>query len=132
MKKSFLFILTLVFLSSCDPVADMEANIENKTTQDLKIEFISSDQDLTRTLQIFSNETKLFQDVFDVGNDFLQPSLIEYDSVVIRNKAEQIVRVYKLGQSGKNIYNIDDYWLSSEPYKRGFRYEYEILEEDLE
>ena len=56
----------------------------------------------------------------------------EYDSVVVKNSAEQILKIYKPESTGKNIYNIDEYWLSSEPYKRGFRYEYEIYDEDLE
>ena len=125
------FLTTVVFCS-CDPVSDMEANIENLTTQDLIIEFISLDQNLDKTLEIPTEETKLFQEAFDVGNDFLEPSLVEYDSIVVKNSAEQILKVYKPDGSGKNIYNINEYWLSSEPYKRGFRYEYEIYDEELE
>jgi len=131
--KNFIrvFLITIVFCS-CDPVSDMEADIENLTTQDLILEFISFDQNLNKTLEIPTEESRRFQEAFDVGNDFLEPSLIEYDSVVVKNSAEQILKIYKPESTGKNIYNIDEYWLSSEPYKRGFRYEYEIYDEDLE
>jgi hypothetical protein len=110
----------------------MEADIENLTTQDLILEFISFDQNLNKTLEIPTEETRLFQEAFDVGNDFLEPSLVEYDSVIVKNSAEQILKVYKPDSSGKNIYNINESWLSSEPYRRGFRYEYKIYDEDLE
>ncbi|WP_185783018.1 hypothetical protein [Croceivirga lutea] len=131
--KNFIgvFLITVLFCS-CDPVADMVANIDNLTTQDLILEFISFDQNLNKMLEIPTDETAVFQEVFDVGNDFLEPSLVEYDSVVVKNSAEQILKVYKPNSSGKNIYNINEYWLSSEPYKRGFRYEYKIYDEDLE
>lgn len=132
MKNFIRVFLIIVLFCSCDPVADMEANIDNLTTQDLILEFISFDQNLNKTLEIPTDETAVFQEVFDVGNDFLEPSLVEYDSVVVKNSAERILKVYKPDSSGKNIYNINEYWLSSEPYKRGFRYEYKIYDEDLE
>jgi hypothetical protein len=110
----------------------MEANIENLTNQDLIIEFVSFDQDLGKTLVIPINETRLFEAVSDYGNTFLEPRLIEYDSVVVKNNAEQILKVYKPNDTGKNIYNIDEYWLLREPSKRFFKYEYEINNEDLE
>ncbi|NRB61017.1 MAG: hypothetical protein HRU50_13890 [Winogradskyella sp.] len=132
MKNSIcVFLITVVFCS-CDPVSDMEADIENLTTQDLILEFISVDQNLSKTLAIPIEETRRFQEAFDVGNDFLEPSLIEYDSVVVKNSIDQILKIYKPDSSGKNIYNIGGYWISSEPYKRGFRNEYKIYDEDLE
>jgi hypothetical protein len=110
----------------------MEANIQNLTNQDLTIEFVSLDQDLSKSLVIPTNEIRLFQEVFDIGNTFLEPSLTIYDSVVVKNDADQILKVYKPNDSGKNIYNIDEYWLLREPSKRFFKYEYEINNEDLE
>ncbi len=132
MKKLFPILIAIAVFYSCDPVVDMEANIENLTSQYLIIEFVSFDQDLSKTLEIPANETRLFQEGFDIGNDFLEPSLTEYDSVVLKNNAEQILKVYKPNDTGKNIYNIGEYWLSSEPSKRFFKYEYEINNEDLE
>ncbi|AJR04772.1 hypothetical protein AW14_04035 [Siansivirga zeaxanthinifaciens CC-SAMT-1] len=110
----------------------MEANIINQTTQDLAVEFISLDQNLNKTLEISNNNVKRFQEGFDVGNDFIEPYLIEYDSVVVKNSSEQILKVYKPNDSGKNIFKIDAYWISSEPSKNFFKYEYEITSEDLE
>jgi len=52
--------------------------------------------------------------------------------VVVKNQAEDILKVYKPSDIGKNIYNIKDYWQGSEPSKRFFKYEYEIENQDIE
>lgn len=132
MKSLFKLTIITMALSGCDPVSDMEANIENLTSQILIIDFISSDESLNKTLQIPPDEIVLFQEGFDIGSTFLEPSLIEYDSVVIRNQVEQVLKVYKENDPGKNIYNINDYWKASEPSKRFFKYEYEIENMDIE
>ena len=126
MKKLIIVILPAIILLSCDPVSDMEANIENLTSQNLTIEFISADESLNKNLQLAPAEIKLFQEGFDIGSTFLEPSLVEYDSVVVKNQSEDILKVYKPSETGKNIYNIKDYWQGSEPSKRFFKYEYEI------
>ena len=132
MKKLIVLPLITLLLSSCDPVAQMEANIENTTSQNLSIAFVSSETDLSQTLEIASGQTILFQEGFDVGSTFLEPSLVEFDSVVIRNQADLILRVYKENDTGKNIYGIDEYWESSEPSKRFLIYNYQIENTDLE
>ncbi|NND79194.1 MAG: hypothetical protein HKN53_04790 [Maribacter sp.] len=129
--RSALTLLILIF-SSCDPVAIMEADIENLTSQRITIDFVSSNEGLSKTLQIPPYEIVLFQEGFDVGGTFLQPSLVEYDSVLIKNQAEMILRVYKENDTGKNIFNTDEYWNANEPSKRFFKYEYEIMSEDIE
>lgn len=132
MRKLIAFALLFLIFSSCDPVAQMEANIVNRTSQNLTVDFVSSDISLNKTLQMAPGQTVLFQEVFDVGNTFLEPSLVEYDSVLIKDQSETLLKVYKENDSGKNIYNIDDYWTSREPAKRVFEYEYEIGMEDIE
>lgn len=132
MRKILLFIATIFLVSGCDPVSNMEATIENLTAQTIIIEFVSPDEGLSKILQINPDETVRFQEGFDVGGTFLEPSLIEYDSVLIKNQTEQILKVYKENTVGKNIYNIDDHWISSEPSKRFYRYEYKVNNEDIE
>lgn len=132
MKRTFITLTAITIFCSCDPIADMEANIKNLTNQDLIIEFVSFDQDLSKTLVIPKNETRLFESVSEIGNTFLEPRLIEYDSVVVKNNEKQILKVYKPNDIEKNIYNIEEYWLLREPSKRFFKYEYEINNEDLE
>ena len=132
MKKLLLVILTGILFSSCDPVAIMEANIENLTSESLTIEFVAFDVSSNKILKIQPNETQLFQEGFDVGGLFLEPSLIEYDSVVIKNQADNILKVFKPNDTGRNIYNIDEYWIASEPSKRFFKYKYELNESDIE
>jgi hypothetical protein len=131
MKKVFFIGLVIVSMWSCDPVSDLEANIENLTADTLIVEFVSSIEDLGITLEIAPNEIKLFQEGFDIGSTFLEPSLIEYDSVVVKAAAGQTLKIYKPESPGKNIYNIDE-WSASEPSKRFFKYEYELLAEDIE
>ena len=132
MKKLIPIILYVFTLLSCDPVSDMEANVENLTSENLTIEFISSEVSLNKTLKIAPNEIKLFQEGFDIGSTYLEPSLVDYDSVVVRNQALDILKIYKENDSGKNIYNINDYWQGTEPSKRFFKYEYEIENQDIE
>lgn len=130
-SKLLFFLSASIIISSCDPVSNLEANIENLTSQTLTIDFIASDVSVSKTLQLAPNEIMLFQEGFDIGSTFLEPSLVEYDSVVIKNQAEDILKVFKSNDSGKNIYNVDD-WMGSEPSRRFFKYEYEIENEDIE
>ena len=131
MKNLFLVVLLGVLFSSCDPVSTMEADIENLTSENLIIEFASFDTSSNKTLQIAPNEIQLFQEGFDVGGSFLEPSLVEYDSVVIKNQADNILKVFKPNDIEKNIYNIDKYWTRSKPSKRVFKYKYELTEIDI-
>ncbi len=132
MKNPIVSAIILLIFSGCDPVSDMEANIENLTNQGLIIDFVSLNEDFDKTLQLSPNEIILFQEGFDVGGTFLEPSLEEYDSVVVKNQVGEILRVYKESDPGKNIYNIDDDWSASEPSKRVYKYEYEIEETDID
>ena len=134
MKNLIALTLIATLFSSCDPSAQIEANIENLTDKNLSILFISSDSSLisSKTLQIAPSETVLFQEDFVFKSTYLEPNLEYFDSVLIKNQADVILRVYKPNDSGKNIYNIDDYWISSEPSKRSFKYEYKIENEDFE
>jgi hypothetical protein len=132
MKNLILFISMISILSSCDPTSSMDANIKNSTSQNLSIIFRSSDVSLNETFQIDPNETILFQDGFSVGDSVLEPRLTAYDSIYIKNESNEIVKVYKQKTEGKNIFNVDDYWRSSEPSKRYYKYNYEINNEDIE
>ena len=122
----------ILVCTCCDPVSSMEANILNATSESLTLDFISSDEDLRKTLEVLPDQSALFQEGFDIGGIFLEPSLVDYDSVVIKNQAEVILKIYKENDSGKNIYRIEEYWTATEPSKRVYIYEYEIVNEDIE
>ena len=130
MKNIIKVILFSLVIISCDPVADMEANIKNLTDTSLNIDFVSSDVNLRKILTIAPNEVVLFQEGFDIGNTYLEPSLIDYDSVVIRDNNQSILKIYKPNESGKNIYNIKN-WIAKEPSKRFFVYYYEVTNNDI-
>lgn len=132
MKNIFVLTLIALFFSNCDPVSDMEADIENLTDQTLTVQFYSSDESLSKTLQIQPNEIVLFQEGFDIGSTYLEPSLVDYDSVLITNQAQQILKVFKANEAGKNIYNVDEYWLASKPSKSFFNYKFQIESVDIE
>lgn len=132
MRSIILLTFVLIIFASCDPVAQMEANIENLTPKSLSIVFESSDSSLNKTLEIPPNQTIRFQEGFDIGSSYLEPHLLDYDSIFITNETNEILRVYKKNEQNKNIYNIDDYWISSEPSKRFFKYTYKIELEDIE
>ena len=95
MKNIIKVILFSLVIISCDPVADMEANIKNLTDTSLNIYFVSSDVNLRKILTIAPNEVVLFQEGFDIGNTHLEPSLIDYYSVVIRDNNQSILKIYK-------------------------------------
>ena len=132
MKKLIALSVLFSSLLSCDPVAQMEATIQNSTRQNLSVTFISSEASLNKTLAIASGQTVLFQEGFDVGNTYLEPSLVEYDSVVLRSQEDVILRVYKANDTGKTLYGIANYWSASEPSKRFFKYNYQIEESEFE
>lgn len=134
MKKLVLLVLSFVLIASCDPVASMEATIENKTDQFLSIEFVSRDPQSipTETYRINPDQSVLFQDVFDVGNTYLEPYLLEYDSIVLRDQSNSVIKVYKQESPGKNIYHIQSSWLGRENPKRNFFYVYQLDAEDLD
>ncbi|MFW5759416.1 MAG: hypothetical protein ACOCXH_00380 [Cyclobacteriaceae bacterium] len=131
MKKIIILTLTSIIFFSCDPLVQMEANIVNLTSKSLFIEFVSWDASYSKTLQINPSQKVLF-DIYDGYGTYAEPELSYYDSVIIKNQAEEILKVYKRNDFGKNIYNIDDYWISSEPSKRFFIFEYEIESEDID
>lgn len=130
-KNLTVSILIILILSSCDPVSTLEANITNLTAENLTIEFISPDESSSKIIQIASGEMELFQEGFDIGGTYLEPSLIDYDSVVIKNQAGQILKVYKESDAGKNIYTINSFWIVDEPSRRFFKYYYEIENQDI-
>lgn len=124
-----LFILLFI---SCDPVAEMEANIQNRTTQSLRFIFDTQDTFYYKNLNIEPDSIELFEAIFDVGNTYLEPYLIVYDSVYIQDQSGNILKVYKPEDTGKNIYDIQGYWSSEEPCRRCFKYKFEIETSDIE
>ncbi|RNC91732.1 MAG: hypothetical protein ED555_01000 [Allomuricauda sp.] len=132
MKKLIALALVILVASSCDPIAEYDAYIENATPTNLSIAFFSSDIELNRSLNITSGQTVFFQEGSDIGSTFIQPSLVQYDSIVVRNEENQIIRVYKENDPGKNIYNVDAYWAGRETSKWVYEYEYQIESIDLD
>ena len=131
MKHIVKIFLLVICITGCDPVADMEANIENLTDKTLSIEFISKNVNLAKSLELAPNEIGLFQEGFDIGSTYLEPYFDEYDSIVIRNVGQQILKVYKPEITGRNIYDLSN-WIAREPSKRFFIYEFEIKNSDIQ
>ena len=133
MKKKVLLGIIALLVYSCDPVSDMEADISNTTSQNLSIRFVSSTfTEDTKTLEIESGETILFQQATSTIGSFLEPSLVQFDSIFIQNTSEEILKVFKPDTPGKNIYDIDAFWNAREPSKRQYFYEYQITDEDIQ
>jgi len=76
-------------------------------------------------LTIPSGERALFQDGVSATGSLIEPFLMDYDSIYIQNSLNQLVKIYKPGSSGKNIYTIED-WEFSEPDERVYRYQFPI------
>lgn len=132
MKRVFQTTLIALALVGCDPTSVMEANIVNLTRVNLSITFASQSLDLSKTLQVQPNGTVLFQEGFSTTGGFLEPSLMAYDSVYITNNANEILKVFKENDPGKNIYNVPEDWIFTEPSERNYQYEYEITDEEIQ
>lgn len=132
MKKLQWPIIALFLFTSCDPVVVLEADIENLRSQDLLVEFVSAKQNLGLTLEIPALETRRFQAYSEIGIALLEPSLAEFDSVVIRNQHHQILRIYRPTDRGRNIYTIQQDWSLGKPSQWLYRYGYGISNADLE
>ncbi len=124
-------MLLFPIFTGCDPVSLMDANIENTTTQPLSITFVTSGVP-EETLVLDPAETVLFQESMSTTGSFLEPYLVEFDSIYIENDASEILKVFKPNTAGKNIYNVENYWIFTEPSKRVYIYDYLITNEDLE
>ncbi|MBT8211099.1 MAG: hypothetical protein KJP14_11290 [Eudoraea sp.] len=131
MKRFILCMLFIPICLSCDPVSLMDANIENSTGQAISITFVASGIP-DEILAIAPNETVLFREGMSTTGGFLEPSLVEFDSVYIQSEANEILKIFKPNSAGKNIYNVEDSWIFTEPSKRVYQYDYLINNEDLE
>ena len=134
MRKSlFIYLLLTFIIFSCDPGDSLEANIINKTSQDLSIKFVSSDfPEININLLVKTKERETY---LDIGKSGTRRNLLyfnDFDSIYIENSSNKILKVFKENTVGKNIYKVDKYWSVSEPSKNHFVYTYEITEEDLE
>lgn len=132
MKKYRLPTLIILFSIGCDPVSVMDVDIKNSSTESITVYTVpSSSTIMADTLYIESNSTERLWEGMSTTGVFLEPSFDEYDSVYVKNELGEIIKVYKPNTQGKNIYDIDKYWESSEPSKRVYKYLYEINVEDL-
>ena len=131
-RKSLSIYLLLTFIvSSCDPGESLEANIINNTSQDLKINFVSTEiPDLNESFEIKSNNKVLYDEFGGIGDANL--SFEFCDSIYIQNSSNEVLKVFKQDTPGKNIYNVDEYWTVREPSKNHFVYTYEITDGDIE
>jgi len=131
MKKIILSALIVSLFASCDKSSMMDANIKNNTSQNLSLTFFRTSEP-NDSLQLESNQTMLFQDDFSSTGGFLTPNLIQFDSIYIQNQSDEILKVFKENTEGKNIYNVDEFWILNQPSEDIYNYEYTINNEDIE
>ncbi len=130
MKTAFPLLLTLLFISGCDPVSLMDATITNSTSQELTVIFAASSS-RSDTLYLSAGQTVLFQDGMSTTGSYLEPNLEEYDSVIVSNNPGQTLSVYLSTSEGKNIYKMED-WSFKKPDDRMYKYDFELTNEDVE
>lgn len=131
MRKFYLIVSLTTFFTSCDLSQDLEVLISNRTNQDLNIHFVSSIDD-SKIVQIKSM-SKVFY-IEGNGNNSLGGiafTFAQFDSIYIENLSNEIVKVFKEDTTGKNIYDIDRFWIINDS-KSIITYTFEIIEEDLE
>lgn len=132
-KKLWVALGALVLLSSCDPVAQMDALVSNQTDGSISLLLVGSSSDVPN--ELFSIEpgaqTKV-QEGFDVANTYIEPNFSQYDSIYVKNSDGDILKVFTANTKGKNIYNISDFWVSRELRKWTFEFTYVITQSDIE
>jgi hypothetical protein len=132
-KRLFIYLSILLVISSCDPGESLETNIINNTFENLSITFVSSQfPQLNESLSLGSNEKKMYSSNEFKGTSTYLLTFMDFDSIYIKNSSNNILKVFKENSSGKNIYNVNEYWTVKETSKNHFEYTYEITEEDLE
>jgi len=139
MRKTLLIISLLFIFNSCDNSESFDAIITNCTAMDLKIHFVSNTvlSDLssnTEVLSIKPGTSKIYERIGaneGIGLARLT-TLTEFDSIYLTNISNKVLKIYKEGTIGRNIYNIDKYWTMNEPSKYYYKYTYEIMDEDIE
>jgi len=132
MKKIILLALVVSLFASCDKSSMMDANIKNNTSQNLSLIFFRTSES-NDSIQLESNQTILFQDDFSSTGGFLTPNLSQFDSIYIQNQSDEILKVFKENTEGKNIYNVDEFWIFNQPSEEDvYNYEYTINNEDIE
>lgn len=132
----FIMIVT-VFAISCDPSESLETILKSDLEYTVEISFVSSllVGQLQENDEVFILKTGIPQTYerlsfqVDGGSVFL--TLSEFDSIYITTTTDELLKVYKPGGLGKNIYNIEEYWTVRETAKNHFEYTYTITDEDI-
>ncbi|MCF6213951.1 MAG: hypothetical protein L3J45_08000 [Flavobacteriaceae bacterium] len=130
MKKIIFVILAIICFYSCDPEKCSDYIIKNNSSINIKLIFVGVVNDSSnipaKTKITLSSEIKC-----DNGGTAPILYLNDYDSIYITNSSNEVLKVYKENTVGKNIYNIDEYWIRTKPSKNFFEYTYEITDEDI-
>ena len=128
--KNFKLILLLVILISCDPEICNEEIIKNNTSNNLEICWYNLGDKTFETTKIMKNSSVTFGTRgCSLGGSILNLELW-YDSIIVKSNNIQL-KVWKPQTKGKNIYDIDTYWILNENPKNNFVYTFFINDEDL-
>lgn len=116
-----------VFLS-CDPEKCLVKSIRNKTETDLYFNVAGSTPDLNDKILIESGSFKYWGQKRCAKVEVII-NFSNYDSIYLESEGGNIFKVYKPGDDGKTVYNLD-FW------ERNFskdesEYIFEITEEEL-
>lgn len=129
--KNFKYILLIVICFGCDPEICNEEIIKNRTNRDLEICFYNLGEKSFETTKIMKNSSVTFGTRnCNLGGSVLNLEL-RFDSIILKQNNTQL-KIWKPQTPGKNIYDIDTFWILNENPRNNFVYSFEITEEDLE
>ncbi|MGY5353523.1 hypothetical protein [Wenyingzhuangia sp. IMCC45467] len=131
MKKIiYLLLITFVFYS-CDPEVCAEYKIKNSTNLDLTLILVESSSS-RKTIEINKqSEINFVESSCDIGGAPLL-YLSNYDSISIKSSSNELLKIFQENTLGKNIYNVDKYWIIKKTSKHHYVFTYEISDTDLE
>lgn len=112
LTKLLTSIFACIILSSCDPVGDLAVEIQNASSQDVRIQWFSQFEELSYDRTITQGETQRIteQDIQDIGGTPIEPYYQEFDSIVVYSIQNQILKVWRPDSPTKNIYNTSSDW----------------------
>ncbi len=128
MKKISFLLLTILPLFGCDPERCSTYYINNKSAQDISLNYVSKSPNFYKKIIIGADSNDLFSDkTCAIGGISID---IDADSIYLSHE-DEILKIWKPDSEGKNIYNIERDWYVRESPKDNFIYIFEITNEDL-
>ena len=136
MKLFFRSLFIACIIYGCDTGESLVSEIENKTSIDIKIYFVS--KFIYPNLVGNAKVVRITSMNSFIDNSRTTPhlgqailSFVEHDSIYITDSSNKLLKVYREDTPGKNIYDVDKYWSAKGSSRNVLKYTYTINDADI-